>query len=250
MFDELRKSPQAPRSFDLPYARAGLAERAYLIVRDRILKGELRLGAPLSRRKLAAELGMSLLPVAEALQRLEVDGLVESRARVGTRVFLPAEEDIREHYEVREALESQAARLFAQHATLREQMEMMRMAENMDAMFNRCAEGESDPDFLFAVQSYHSDLHLRIAALTRCGALRKTIEKNHVLIFNWAFDVAARRPPLPARFHRELVGALCKGDPEAADAAMREHIRYGLGNIVRAIGPEGGQVRSPVSTQA
>jgi DNA-binding GntR family transcriptional regulator len=218
-----------------------LAERAYHVIRDRILKGELALGAPLSRRKLAAELGMSLLPVSEALQRLEGDGLVESRPRIGTRVFLPTPEEIREHYQVREALESQAARLFADKAGVREQMELLRMAENMDAMFNRCAEGEKETDFLFAVQSYHSQLHLRIAECTGCRVLRHTIEKNHVLIFNWLFDVAARRPPLPPRFHRDLLEALCKGDPEEADRAMRHHIRYGLGNIVRAIGPETGE---------
>lgn len=222
----------------MPYEHAGLAERAYLVIRDRILKGEFRLGAALSRRKLAAELGMSLLPVSEALQRLENDGLVESRPRIGTRVFRPTAEDIREHYEVREALESQAARLFAEKASVREQMELRRMAENMDVMFNRCAEGDKEPDFLFAVQSYHSQLHLRIAECTGCRALRQTIEKNQVLIFNWLFDVAAQRPPLPPRFHRDLIEALCQGDPEAADRAMRQHIRYGLGNIVRAIGPE------------
>ena len=52
-----------------------------MLIRDRILKGEIPLGAELSRRKLAAELGMSLLPVAEGLQRLENDELVESRPR-------------------------------------------------------------------------------------------------------------------------------------------------------------------------
>src|SRR5713226_1842843 len=89
--------------------RMSLSGNAYLVIRDRILAGELPLGASLSRRKLAAELGMSMLPVAEALQRLENDGLVESRPRVGTRVCLPTAGEIRERYEVREALESQAA---------------------------------------------------------------------------------------------------------------------------------------------
>jgi DNA-binding GntR family transcriptional regulator len=208
-----------------------------LIIRDRILKGEFRLGAPLSRRKLAAELSMSLLPVGEALQHLENDGLVQSRPRVGTRVFLPTAEDIREHYEVREALESQAARLFATRAGKREQLELMRTSETMDAMFARCAGGVASPEYLFSVQTYHARLHLRIAECTGCRALHRTIERNHVLIFNWLFDVAASRPPLPPRFHRDLATALCLGDPTVADQSMREHIRFGLGNIVHAIGP-------------
>ena len=61
---------------------------------------------------------MSLLPVAEAIQRLATDGLVESRPRIGTRVCLPTAQDIRERYEVREALESQSARLFAEKASM------------------------------------------------------------------------------------------------------------------------------------
>jgi DNA-binding GntR family transcriptional regulator len=217
--------------------RLSLSERAYITIRDQILKGELPLGAALSRRKLAARLGMSMLPVAEALQRLENDGVVESRPRIGTRVCSPTAQDIRERYEVREALESQAARLFAEKASARERQELHAMAEQMDAMFNRCAKGEKDREFLYSVQSYHAQLHFRIAECTGCSALHRTIEKNHILIFNWLYDVAARRPPLPPRFHRDLIAALSTGDPEHADRAMRQHIRHGLDDIIRAIGP-------------
>lgn len=218
-----------------PGQRLSLAEHAYFVIRDGILKGEIPLGTALSRRRLAAELGLSLLPVTEALQRLENEELVESQPRVGTRVCLPTPEDIRERYEIREALESQAARLFAQRATVRDKMELEKMAEHMDAMFNRCAGTESDREFLYAVQSYHSDFHLRIAEGATCRALRQTIEKNHVLIFNWLFDIAAHRPALPPRFHRDLAQAISKGDPEEADHAMRAHIRYGLESIVSII---------------
>src|SRR5438552_18863352 len=94
-----------------------LATEAYRVVRQRILRGELVLGQVISRRKLAVELGMSFLPVSEALQRLEVEGLLESRPRAGTRVRIPSREDVRGHFIVREALEVQAAMLFAAVAT-------------------------------------------------------------------------------------------------------------------------------------
>jgi DNA-binding GntR family transcriptional regulator len=224
------------RSFALPYERSGLSEKAYLILRDRILKGQLPLGSALSRRTLAGEMGMSLLPISEALQRLEGDGLVESRPRVGTRVCNPGTEEIRERYEVREALESQAARLFAARAGVREKLELQRMAENMDAMFNRCgATDDHDPEFLYAVHSYHSQLHLRIAEGANCATLQRAIERNQVLIFNWLFDVAARRPALPPTFHRDLAVAIGTGSAEEADRAMRHHIRYGLDNVVRLL---------------
>ncbi len=50
-----------------------LSEKAYQLIRERILRGQLRIGEALSRRRLAEELGMSLLPISEALQRLEHD---------------------------------------------------------------------------------------------------------------------------------------------------------------------------------
>ena len=219
--------------------QGSLSERAYFVIRDRILKGELALGADVSRRRLAAELGMSLLPVTEALQRLESEGLVESRPRSGTRVCRPTARDILERVEVREALESQAARLFAERASPGQRAELRRMAEHMDALYNRCASGDNDPEYLFAVQSYHLQLHLKIAEHTGCRALQQAIERNHVLIFNWLYDVAAGRPSMPPRFHRDFVEAICKGAPEEADRAVREHIRHGLKSVVSAIDPDG-----------
>ncbi|MBI4910115.1 MAG: GntR family transcriptional regulator [Acidobacteria bacterium] len=227
--------------FSAPYQRSGLAEKAYLILRDRILKGQLPLGSSLSRRALANELGVSLLPISEALQRLESDGLVESRPRVGTRVCDPTPEEIRERYEVREALESQAARLFAARAGVRDRLHLVREAESMDAMFNRCTTStDHDPEFLYAVHSFHSQLHLRIAEGAQCGTLHKAIERNQVLIFNWLYDVAAHRPSLPPSFHYDLATSIANGTPEEADRAMRTHIRYGLENVLQSFARDKG----------
>ncbi|MEO7649170.1 MAG: GntR family transcriptional regulator, partial [Bryobacteraceae bacterium] len=114
--------------------RRSLSETAYTYVRERILSGGYPLGFPLSRRKVAEELGVSLVPVAEALNRLEAEGLVESQPRAGTRVRIPSVQEIRGHYLVREALESQAARLFAQMAGQPEKQELRRLAAQLDAL--------------------------------------------------------------------------------------------------------------------
>src|SRR5918995_2115523 len=107
---------------------ASLAAEAYGYVRERILRGQLPMGQVISRRKLAAELGMSFLPVSEALLRLEFEGLLESRPRAGTRIRIPSREDVKGHYVVREALEVQAARLFATVATSGERAELKKLA--------------------------------------------------------------------------------------------------------------------------
>src|SRR5215510_849155 len=134
-----------------------LAAEAYVLVRDRILRGELAIGKVISRRQLASELGMSLVPVSEAFQRLEFEGLLESRARAGTRVRVPTEQDVRGHYVVREALEVESARLFAEAATPRERAELRRLAARVDHL---SAQPGGDR---FVYLSLHEKLHRRIA---------------------------------------------------------------------------------------
>jgi DNA-binding GntR family transcriptional regulator len=212
-----------------------LSEDAYQAIRDRILRGVFPIGTGLSRRKLATMLGMSQLPVSEALQRLESDGLVETKARVGTRVRIPAPEDIRGSYILREAIETQAARLFEENATSEQRRELRRMAEHTDVLFNRCVGGDTDPEFLFEVHAYHLEFHMHVAQCSGSKALMQAFEKNQVLIFNWLFDVAVHHQKRPPRSHRDLSEVLCGGDPEAADRAMRNHIRYGLEEIISSI---------------
>jgi DNA-binding GntR family transcriptional regulator len=213
-----------------------LADEAYFEIRDEILRGQLRPGTPLSRRRLAHDFGMSVLPVSGALRRLEEDGLVESRARAGTRVRVPTETDVRELYELREALESQSARLFAQRATPRQRLELRRLASQVDVLFSRLAARPDDAAFRFTVHNHHVQFHMRIASLAGSRLLEQMIERKHVLILNWLFDVSARRTPLPPGFHTRLAEALVSGDPEKADAAMRSHVRYGLTEVSGRIG--------------
>lgn len=208
-----------------------LAGQAYVAIRGEILRGQLRPGTALSRRRLARDLGMSVVPVADALRRLEGDGLVESRPRAGTRVRVPTDSDVRELYELREALETQSARLFAERATPAQRLELQRLAEQVDGLFGRLAGDGGDPAFQFTVHSHHVELHMHIAEHAGSDLLRQMIERNHVLILNWLFDVSGRRTPLPPRFHAELAAELISGDPLRADAAMRAHVRYGLEEV-------------------
>src|SRR5512138_98734 len=133
--------------------QSSLASEAYTVVRQRILRGDITLGQVISRRKLAAELSMSFLPVSEALLRLEIEGLLESRPRAGTRVRIPSPEDVKGHYVVREALEVQAAMRFAVFATVAERIELQRLAERVDFL-------AMQPDRQVYVRE-HQKLHAR-----------------------------------------------------------------------------------------
>jgi DNA-binding GntR family transcriptional regulator len=228
------------------------ADSAYETVRDWILGGEYPPGTPLTRRPIANRLGMSLIPVTEALQRLEADGLIESLPRIGTRVRIPTPGQIRGHYDLRQALETQSARLFAERATPRERERLLRMARHVDDLYSRL--DRNKPRFeakLFQAHQEHARLHLAIAAATRSGPLIEALERSHVLIFNWLYNTAANIETHPPDWHAKLAEVLVEGDPEKADRAMRYHTRYGMDDVIERISVyssrngSGGSYRGP-----
>ena len=208
---------------------SSLAGEAYSIVRQRILRGELILGQVISRRKLAAELGMSFLPVSEALLRLEFEGLLESRPRAGTRVRIPSPEDVKGHFVVRTALEMQAATLFAEAATPGERAELRRLAARVDAL-------SMQTDRLLYI-SLHMKLHRRIAECARCPALCEAIEKTHALHTIWYGVIRQPSANDSPRRHQDLVDAICLGDHAATESAVREHLAVGLERTLEVLEP-------------
>ena len=210
-------------------AAASLAAEAYNVVRRRILRGELAMGQVISRRKLAAELGMSFLPVSEALLRLEFEGLLESRPRAGTRIRIPSKEDVKGHYVVREALEMQAAMLFAERATAEERGELMKLAARVDT-----ASSHEDPTLY---PRLHHRLHCRIAECTRCAALINAIEQTNALASIWFCAHRERDRHNASRRHQDLAAILCAAEPERAAEAMRMHLKVSLEHTMDRLKP-------------
>ena len=195
---------------------SSLAAEAYSIVRQRILRGEILLGQVISRRKLAAELSMSFLPVSEALLRLEFEGLLESRPRAGTRVRIPSPDDVKGHFVVREALEVQAALLFQQAATDGERAELKKLALRVDAL------SMQQDRMLFL--DVHQKLHSRIAQCARCPALLDAIEKTHALSSIWFCAMRQVRDDDSPTRHSDLIEAVCSNDPARAADTVRTHL--------------------------
>jgi DNA-binding GntR family transcriptional regulator len=206
-----------------------LSAEAYEVVRQRIARGELVLGQAISRRRLAAELGMSFLPVTEALLRLEFEGLLESRPRAGTRVRVPTPADVEGNYIVRQALETQAALLFAQVATDAERHELRRLAARVDALSVK-----SDRSMYVNV---HLKLHQRIAECARCDALREAIERTHALATIWFCVMRTPSPDDSTRRHQDLVEEILSGDEMRTAAAVREHLAVGRRHTLELLEP-------------
>jgi DNA-binding GntR family transcriptional regulator len=214
-----------------------LSDAAYLLIRDRILSGEFRPGTPISRRRLSEDLELSIIPVTDALKHLEVDGLVESLPRIGTRVKIPVADEIIENYHLREALETQSARLFAERATTLQKRDLAKKARSLDQLYGRFSRNGLDwRPRLFHLHKTHAEFHLDVARATGCKPLIEAMERSHIVIFNWLYNSAADFYRLPSRWHQDLMDALTSGNPEIADRAMRRHTRFAMDEIVRRLG--------------
>jgi len=202
-----------------------LASRVYESVRRGILSGDLRPGQPMSRRRIASELRTSPLPVASAFQRLELEGLLESRPRAGTRVRPLSLDHIRGHFVVREALETQVATRIALMATDSELAHLETLAQELDDLSTRAD-----------VKRYataHRAFHGQIAAYTQCSALFDAIDQAHGFAMLWLSQVA--QPCDPNTRHRELVAAMLSRDPMKAALAATEHLAFCLARAIETL---------------
>jgi DNA-binding GntR family transcriptional regulator len=108
-----------------------LTDQVYAILHKAIVSGELPAGARLRVRDLAAQVGTSVMPVREAIRRLEEAGLAEREPHKGAVVKGLTLEELVHVYGVRRLLECEAARLGADRITA---ADCERMQAEYDAM--------------------------------------------------------------------------------------------------------------------
>lgn len=210
---------------------SGLARTAYESLHRRIMQGDFAPGEILSRRRIAAELGMSFLPASEAFLRLEWDGLLERRPRAGTRLRIPSRQDVEGHFVMSEALESQAAMLFVERSSGEERAALLKLAARVEA---RRARQHRNP---LAYAAIHQEMHMRIAACAGCDALLDAIGTSIALSSAWLGALEAYESGPPRGCHTELVRILASGTPAAAAEAMRAHIRLNRERLMQSLEP-------------
>jgi DNA-binding GntR family transcriptional regulator len=192
-------------------------EAAYQYIRGAIQSGQLQPGERLREIDLAKQIGLSRTPIREALSRLEAEGLV---AHDATRGVVIAELDysmMTELYYMREVLEGTAARLVAQHAS---EVEI----SILDDLCQQYEDALGDEAALTASnRRFHDTLY-------RCSHNRYLL--NMVTVLHDALSLLggttldnAERAAETLREHREVVTAIRARDADAAEQALRAHIR-------------------------
>lgn len=195
---------------------ATVSAEVYAVMRRRILRGDLAMGQVISRRRIAADLSTSLQTVTAALLRLECEGLLEHRARSGTRVPIPSADDVRGHYVVLEALEVQAVRRLAEALTRRERADLEKLAKRVDEL---AVEGDRHAYF-----TGHQRLHTRIAEVSHSQILQQTSDRAYAVAGLWLVGLR-HAPPFdePAR-HQEFIERIVGADAAGAAHAVRKHL--------------------------
>ncbi|QYH37196.1 GntR family transcriptional regulator [Salinibacterium sp. M195] len=204
-----------------------ISEKVANEVREAIHDGSLSPGERLVERTLAARLGVSHIPVREALAKLAEEGLVERTPRRGARVAALSQEELAEISTLRIVLEQ-----FVCHraqAMWSDKIEG-RLRKIVDSMIAAAEAG--DVDRMFALdRRFHEELW-EIAdhklLLSIASQLRGRIN-GFLRAANGALtpdDLVAH-----AMSHNDLIAALASGDPEQASKAMASHIEIAADRI-------------------
>ena len=192
-----------------------LRQSVYDALLELIVTRTMRPGAHLVESELATQLGVSRQPVREALQRLNTEGWVELRPGHGAYVHVPTEEEADQLLAVRSLLETEAARLAAQHATEDGVADLRRLRRRgVEAL---------EADDVEAMVTANADLHAAITELSGNGALVELTAQVDRRV-RWYYNpVARQRGRRSWDEHAKIIDAIAAGDSDKAGELMRAH---------------------------
>ena len=216
----------------------GVAGSVAAELRRRIMNGQAPPGAVLNQSKLATELGVSRVPIRDALQSLAGTGLVVLNGRSGATVAPMSVSDLDEIFALRHTLEPLAARLAVPNLRRVDLMRMEQMATAIE-------EAGDALEWVPANATFHTVLYSRAERprlLALIATLRVLMERYFAL---WIETVG---PPREANDqHREIVAAAGRGDAEEVVRITADHLTASYDALVRGILVRGLEPAPPVS---
>ncbi|HEX6303081.1 MAG TPA: GntR family transcriptional regulator [Anaerolineales bacterium] len=193
------------------------ADKAYQLIKDRIVKTEMKPGAVIREAELMNDLKLGRTPIREALKRLQSESLVIATPRRGMFVADIAITDLTQIYEMRVELEALCARLAAQRITAKQLREMKSLAHEFEIVDATNFNQLMDLDCRF---------HELLYAAAKNKFLGDELEHLHNLSLRiWHLALAYTRPEdIDVEAHLEILSAIDAGDSRVAERRMRKHI--------------------------
>ena len=202
---------------------------AYRALREAIVDGRLHPNQRLIEADVARLLGAGRTTVRAALVRLEQEGLVERERNRGARVRLVSDREALEIEEVRVSLEQLMAKHAAQNLTPEGLADLRAMLQEMTA--------HVEADDPVGYSELNARFHSRIWSLADLGVAERMLRnlKSQSIRFQYRTILEPGRPERSLREHVRIVEALASRDPDASEAAMRDHQSQVVANLKSAI---------------
>ncbi|WNV82698.1 GntR family transcriptional regulator [Umezawaea sp. Da 62-37] len=203
-----------------PPPRTMLRDTVYEAIKGMLMDNDLAPGARLSIDGIARELEVSPTPVREAMTKLESDGLVAKRPHAGYIVApLMDQVSLDNLYEFRLLIEPAAAGLAAGGASKAQVTHLRKVVEDMAAR----PDGENYEGYRdFAVLD--ALLHRTIAEASGNHLIVDALSRLHAHTHNYRLYFRTGMADETKREHERVVEAIAAQAPEAAEAAMRDHL--------------------------
>ncbi|MEO0765489.1 MAG: GntR family transcriptional regulator [Pseudomonadota bacterium] len=193
-------------------------EAAYAKLLAAIRAGGFAPGDRLRETDVASRLNLSRTPVREALRRLEADGIVEHRPRLGAIIRQLSHGELVELYEMRTVLERTAAEMAAKHAGPAEIAALRELNTKLAA---------SDPTEAAALnQDFHRGIYLATRNRFLLEAAR-ALNNALMLLGPTTLDDPARIAEVSTQ-HSAILDAIAAGDVKGAGAAAETHLQTSL----------------------
>ena len=209
-----------------------LAEQIANHLRRDILRGKLPPGSSIKERDNAAELGVSRTPMREAIRILAKEGLVRLRPSRSPIVAQPSFKEVGDQAHVLIALEKLSAELACREAT---EEDLKRIAEIVQYMADHFADAD-------ALDMFEVDMsfHTAIAEASHNNALAETHRTFLQRLWRARYLAAVQRRNRErvVNDHTRILDALNARDPEAARAAIDNHLWHLADDIRSAIEAE------------
>ncbi|MDQ0247709.1 DNA-binding GntR family transcriptional regulator [Bacillus fengqiuensis] len=196
-----------------------LQNEVYDYLHHKIVSGDIPPGQRLVEEKIAQEIGVSRSPIREAVRRLASDGLVSVNPRGGVRVYRATSSDFKYLYECRLSLEPTAAHFAALRISDMQRIQLDQLMYEMSIAVER-----KELDRLKPLSSRFHQMILEASGNPYLARMMKQLNALITFYRNAVLNIP-RRLENGADEHQAIWNAIQKGDGEAAERLMREHIQ-------------------------
>ncbi|QQE80013.1 GntR family transcriptional regulator [Alicyclobacillus sp. SO9] len=206
---------------------------AYTVLKEDILRGNLKPGERLREEQISTRLNLSRTPVREAIRRLEAEGLLIYSTNRGVSVRTYSFDDVRDAYNLRAQLEGYAATLAAENAQDNDIVRLEEANRACEVAAEKCLVSRTSDntlDMVKANQAFHSIIS-ELAKNRYLTDVITTVVSLPVAFngFSWFSPDALRES---VYHHQLLEAAIRNNDSHQARAIMASHIYHGRDHVL------------------